>query len=337
MRFNVTCTSSDAGICLANLAYPFQSVRVLCGTKVVVDINNAALLNSIDYNSMQNSTISAFEQSITGDTALTTKQAAADGVKECMITMFPPNTFLNGEHLLDLNNMADLTLEFPTLRNNQYLFSPANDTTASYQLSNIQIEYPYIFSASLTAHFRAFPMSFTCYDYTYSYDTAALASTQLQIPSSKSLLNGLIFVMRNVFIENDFKSQTKMTRFNSNNLANMNLLINQVQFFDENVDSLLFQELCHFVPEARDATYFNSAYNTTRFLLEVRLAAARPAFREAITSGVKTASLNNNIIIQLNFAAAPSTLQRCDIFLQSDYIVSLTPNSREIEIKYLKK
>ena len=85
MRFDVTCTSTDSGICLANLAYPFQSVRVLCGTKVVVDINNAALLNSILYNSMQNSTISAFEQSITVDTDLTTKQAAADGVKEYMI------------------------------------------------------------------------------------------------------------------------------------------------------------------------------------------------------------------------------------------------------------
>ena len=52
-----------------------------------------------------------------------------------------------------------------------------------------------------------------------------------------------------------------MTRFNSNNLADINLLINQVRFFGENVDSynLLFQELCHFVPEARYATYFTSA------------------------------------------------------------------------------
>ena len=337
MRFNVTCTSTDAGICLANnSAYPFQSVRVLCGTKVVVDINNAALLNSILYNSTQDNSISAYEQSITGDTDLFTRQAAADGVKEYMITMFPPNTFLNGDHLLDVNNMADLTLEFRTLRNSQYLFSPLNVNTSSYQLSNIAIEYPYIFSASLAAHFRSYPMSFTCYDYTYSYDTAALTSTQLQVPSSKSSLNGLLLVMRDVNVENTFNTLTKMTQFNSNNLADMNLLINQVRFFDNNIDSynLLFQELCHFVPQARIATFFTSAYNATRFLLGVRLAAAPPAFREVITSGVKTASLNNNIIIQLNFAAAPTTLQRCDIFLQSDYIVSLTPNSREIEIKY---
>ena len=128
--------------------------------------------------------------------------------------------------------------------------------------------------------------------------------------------------MRDVFIENDFKSQTKMTRLNSNNLADMNLWLKQVRFFDENVDSynLLFQELCHFVPEARDATNFSFAYNKTKFLLGVRLAAAPPAFREAVTSSVKTASLNKNIIIQLNFAAAPSTLQRCDIFLQSDLL-----------------
>ena len=107
MRFNVTCTSCDGGICLANnSAYPFQSVRVLCGTKVVVD----ALLNSVLYNSTQDNSISAFEQSITGDTDLFTRQVAADGVKEYMITMFSPNTFLNGDHLLDVNNMADLTL-----------------------------------------------------------------------------------------------------------------------------------------------------------------------------------------------------------------------------------
>ena len=91
----------------------------------MVDINNAALLNSILYNSTQDNSISAYEQSITGDTDLFTKQVAADGVKEYMITMFPHNTFLNGDHLLDVNNMADLTLEFRTLRTSQYLFSPA--------------------------------------------------------------------------------------------------------------------------------------------------------------------------------------------------------------------
>ena len=32
--------------------------------------------------------------------------AAADGVKEYMITMFPSNTFLNGEHLLDFWSFA---------------------------------------------------------------------------------------------------------------------------------------------------------------------------------------------------------------------------------------
>ena len=87
------------------------------------------------------------------------------------------------------------------------------------------------------------------------------------------------------------------------------------------------------IPEARKASFFTPAYDTTRFVLGVRLAAAPPQFRESVSSGVNTSRLNSNIIVQVHFDVAPPTLQRVDFFLQSDQNFYMSPESKEIQIK----
>jgi hypothetical protein len=178
-------------------------------------------------------------------------------------------------------------------------------------------------------------MSFTVNEYKHIIQMITLQTTQLQVPSTLSSLNGLLVVMRDSTIEADYDVQTKMTLFNSNSLTSMNMLVNQTKFFEVDIDSYqqLFQELCHFIPEAKNASFFTSAYETTRFVLGVRLAAAPAQFRESVTSGIKTNALSNNIVIELNFPSAPSTTQRADIFLQSDVVYTLRPGSKELEIK----
>ena len=193
MRFTLALTSTDAGICVANNSvFPFQRVRIMSGTKCVLDIDNAALLMSILYNVNQDVAISSYEQSVTGDSFnLATKQAWSDNAKEYIIPLYPDSTFLRGDRLLDVYNSSDLVLEFWTLSNSQYLYSPANDTTAKYSLSNIEILSQYIQSDGLAAHFRANPMAFTCQNYIYRYGTASIAVGLFAVRGANVCLLGM--------------------------------------------------------------------------------------------------------------------------------------------------
>ena len=88
MRFTLTLTSTDPDICVAaNNVFPFQSVNITCGTQKIYTIDNAALLHSLLYNSTQDNSISAYQQSVTGDSFVTaTKATWADLPREYVIT-----------------------------------------------------------------------------------------------------------------------------------------------------------------------------------------------------------------------------------------------------------
>lgn len=248
--------------------------------------------------------------------------------------MYPDNTVLRRDGLFDVNSSSDLLLEFWTLQANQYLYSPANDTAATYSLSNIEILSQYIRSDSLATYFRSNPTAFTCHAYDRRYETVSAAVSQVRIPSSQTSLNGFIMALRAVNVEAAFNQINKMTVWNSNSLLHYNLLINQQRFFDEDIDSYqqFFNELSHFLPECLDAVFFTSAYETTRFPIGIRISAAPEQFRDSITSGVATAALNNEIVLQLTFSSAPAT-QRVDTFLQSDVVICAVPGTRDLQIK----
>jgi hypothetical protein len=335
MRTTLTLTSSDAGICVDNnQVYPFQRVKISSGTTTLLDIENAALLNSLLYNTTQDIAISDYQKSLIGDGDLATRQGWADAAKEYLFPMWPENTVLRRDGLFDVNSSSDLLLEFWTLTANQYLYSPANDTGATYSLSNIEILSQYIRSDSLAAYFRANATAFTCHSYDRRYETLNSAVSQVKIPSSQTSLNGFLLAMRAVAVEATFNQINKMTVWNANGLVSYNLLINQMRFFDEDISSYeqFFNELSHLFPEAEDAVFFTSAYITTRFPIGIRISAAPEQFRNSITSGVATAALNNEIVLQLTFSGAPA-MQRVDTFLQSDIIVHAIAGTRDLQIK----
>lgn len=224
--------------------------------------------------------------------------------------------------LFDVNSSSDLLLEFWTLDANQYLYSPANDTAATYSWSNIEILSQYIRSDSLATYFRSNATAFTCHSYDRRYETLSSAVSQVKIPSSQTSLNGFIMALRAVNVEAAINQINKTTVWNSNGLVSYNLLINQQRFFDEDISSYeqFFQELSHFLPEVEKAVFFTSAYTTTRFPIGIRISAAPESFRSSITSGVATAALNNELVLQLTFGSAPA-MQRVDTWLQSDIIV----------------
>jgi len=74
MRLQMAITSSDAGVAVdANFFAPFSRIRILSGSTVLFDVNNLNLLMVSLYNAQQNSSISAYEQSMIGEFGNTTR------------------------------------------------------------------------------------------------------------------------------------------------------------------------------------------------------------------------------------------------------------------------
>jgi len=212
------------------------------------------------------------------------------------------------------------------------IYNAATHTAATYALSSIEILSEYINSPSLAAYFRANPMAFTVNDYSWRYQTIDQQTSQVRLSSSSTSLNGFIMMLRDQNVETKFDNQDKVAVYNANDIDYENLLLNQVRFFDENIDSYpqFFRELKHLIPEAEHAVYFDSTFSSTRFLIGVRISAAPNEFAGDITSGVKTSSLNNDLVEQLRFKSVLSGVQRVDTFLQSD----VHPGSLDLMIKY---
>lgn len=335
MRCQFAITSTDADICVDNnLFTPFQRIRILSGSTVLMDINNLNTLMVSLYNAQQNSSISAYEQSMIGDGNLATRQGWADASKEFLFPFLPDRTVLRGDHLFDVNNTSDLVIEFYTCAANVLLYSPAVDTAATYTLSNIEILSSYIESPSLADYFRSNPMSLTVSDWSARYQTISDTISQVRLSSSSTSLNGFLSLMRAQNVESSIGTQNKQTVTNALTLQSVNLLVNQQYFFDEPIGSLeqMMNELQHFLPKAEQATWFTSAWSSTRYMTGIRVSAAPSRFSDSLTSGIKTAALNNEIVLQLTFGSAPAA-QRVDTWLQSDVILYRDPSTKDLQIK----
>jgi hypothetical protein len=337
MMFKLAITSTDAGICVAGpIVHPFQRVKVSCGSTTLLDIDQSALLHTILYLAETDTTnVSDYQKSLTGDGDLATRQGWAATNKQYVIPMFPQETMLRRDGLLNLESLSDMIIEFWTLPATTFLYSPANDTAPSYSMTDIQIMSSYIWSPSIFQFFQSNPIKYSCVDYTYSYQNIQDANSQVRVASSRSSLNSMLMVMRDANVDSKSNVATKLTNWNANGLTTENLLINQQKFFDQDLASFneFYQELLHLMPEAAHANYFSSAFNSTRFLLGIKFASAPTMFDNEIVSGYQTSALNQEIVLQLQFSAAPSTLQQCNIFLNSDVIIYQSPSTRDLQIK----
>lgn len=336
MRCQFAATSTDAGICVdSNLFAPFQRIRILSGSTVLCDINNLGTLMVNLYNAQQNTNaLSSYEKSMIGDGDLGTRQGWADASKEYLFPFLPERVILRGDHLIDVNNTADLVIEFYTSAPNVLLYSPAVDNAATYTLSNIEILSSYIESPSLADYFRTNPMSLTVSDWSARYQVIQDTQSQVRLSSSSTSLNGFLTLMRAQNAEASIGTQNKQTVTNALTLQSVNLLINQQFFFDQPISSFeqLFNELTHLFPKAEQATWFNANWTTTRYMTGVRVSAAPSRFADSLTSGVKTSALNNELVLQLTFGSAPAA-QRVDTWLQSDVILYRDPSTKDLQIK----
>jgi hypothetical protein len=340
MRCQIVVTSSDPNITIdPNQVMPMSRTRIISGATVCADVLEAHLLNSITYNSTATVTEALMERHVVGDDDLTQKLLNISATYyEVMFPIHPPNSFLRGKRLVDLSG-GDMFLEFFVLQPQQYLFSPANDIAATFQLVNVEILSEYVTSPTIGNYFRTNPMAFTCWNWQWVTQTLSASVENFRMPSSSTSLNGFFIVMRDADVESSIQNQNKYTAFNSNNFQSWNLLVNQIPFTDEFITPYAqpWDFLKDFWPEAYNAKFYDLTYMSPTagsFVTGVSIAALPSEFALSISSGVRTASLNNDLIFQWQFGAPLNTPQRCDAFLQSDVIISSQGPGRDLLIQY---
>lgn len=338
MRTTVTVTSSDGSIAVdTSPLCPFSRCRVLCGSTVIADFLELHLLMQLLYNSQQSVSISAYEQSLIGDGNLAARQGWAAAAKEYIFPFMPQNTVMRGNHLIPLEMLhGDLVIEFWTLAANQFLYSPSNVTSSTYSLGTVEILCTYLQSPSIASYLRSTPFQFTCFNYDYRYQTITDQVSQIRLSSSSTSLNVILMTMRDQNVDTTINTSLKQQIWNCNSLSQYALLVNGQQFFDQPVSSIqqMFHELLHALPDAAKAVFFTSAYSSTRFLLAIRLAAAPEEFAEHLTSGIPTKALNQDSVITLTFGSSLGSTERVDSYMQSDVLIYIDPNTKELNVKY---
>lgn len=341
LRCQITVTSTDPNITIdANQIFPFSRTRIISGATVCADVLEAHLCNSITYNMTAPSTEALMERHVVGDDDLTQKllNVVPGNYYEVMFPVHPPNSFMRGRRLIDLSG-GDLFFEFFVLQPAQYLFSPANDTAATFQLINVELLSEYVTSPSIGQYFRSNSMQFTCWDWRWVTQSLSASVENFRMPSSSTSMNAMFITMRDQTVENSIQNQNKYTSFNENNMVNFNLLLNSLPFTDEPITP--FAQIWDLIkdawPEAINAKFFDLSFLSPTggsFMVVISIAALPAQFAQSITSGVRTAALNNDMIWQVQFPGPLNTPQRCDAFLQSDVIISSQGPGRDLAIQY---
>ena len=116
LKFRLTLTSTDAGICVdQSIVHPFQRIRLLCGSSELLNIDDSHLLAQLLFHATHKNNESGFANEMIGNGNLVTRQAYGDAKKTYVVPLFPKGTILNRQGLLNINGMNPLVFEFTML------------------------------------------------------------------------------------------------------------------------------------------------------------------------------------------------------------------------------
>jgi len=335
MRFNLNITSTDALTCVDSTTVQsiFNRVRILSGSTVLCDINQASLCFQLERLVQSAVHDSPYEKYLIGDESQATRQAYPSS-REYICSIAPLRTLLNCGALLPLSRMSDLHVEIWLESSARCLYS-ASDGSPDYNISDIELLTTYIRSPSLSAHFNGNPLSFHVNDVTHRYANVLNQQSLIRWSSAHTSLNKTITVLRQQSNVAAGDYPGKMSTFYSGaNTQSYNAFINNVLYFEEDIDSQpeSWQQFRSAFPEVKHSEFFDSDFNTTKNVFALNIQEA-PFFHEYITSGVKTSNLNSDIVLRVNFNGTPSTPLQADSFLISDALIYLDTRG-DLKVKY---
>ena len=339
MKFRFTVTSTDAGVCVdgSDIRTIFSRVRALSGSTVLFDLSEAAQCFQLETHRKSSSNSSLYEKYLTGNSEdLATRQLWADAPRNYTCSIAPEGTLLNSNACLPLSMMNDLHLEFWLATGAQVLYSPANDGASTFSLSDIEILSDYIRSRSISSYFQSNGVRFHVTDISHRFGNVISQQNLIRLSSAHSSLNKTLTVLRPTTQPGDIDVQNRLSSYYSGaNFASLNVFINGSLYFEEDVISVeeLWHQLHKAFGEVHTSDWFNTLFNTTRNVVAVNLQAA-PEFEKTLSSGVKTAALNSDVVLRVNFTGVPASALRSDTFLFSDALVSLEQRGGDLKISY---
>jgi hypothetical protein len=230
MRMTLISNTTDAAAAYSdNLVFPFERTRILSGSTVIWDCSSQArTLQLLTYNATARISEAGMEKLSVGDVVASARVTAfqTGGGVEYMFPLYPWNTFLRGSHLVEVATSNDLILEFWTCTNQQYIYSPAPDNSASYTINNIEILAEYLTSPTIGQLVRSQGLALSLFDYTPRYQVLSQATENVRLPSANTSLNGWFTAMRAQTVESSYAGVNKASAFNTNSLLSYQVLIN---------------------------------------------------------------------------------------------------------------
>ena len=338
MRCNLNIASTDPGCILAGSDFRciVNRLRVLSGSTVLLDLAEASQAFVIESFMQVSNMDSVYSRYLKGQQDAATRATYPNG-REYIVNVTPEGTILNSESLLPLSRMSDLHLEYWLERPERALYSPANDTNATFSISNIEFLCEYITSPSISQYFNSNGLRYSVVDLSHRYNAILAQEYLLRLSSSHVSLNGVTNVIREQQRVADISVSDKFELFDSGaNRERYNILVNNTQWFEEDENSIeqSWQHVTDLFPRAEFASFFDGQYETTRNVLCTNLMAAPPEFQTLITSGIRTSAMNSDLTYRIRRTAAPATPLRADSYLSSDATLYMDGLGKDLKIKF---
>ena len=337
MCFYLQGSSADPNACIdgQTIQTVVDRVRVLSGSTVLCDIGECALLFQSLYDINTEVNIStAFRTQVgdmTGPEKIAAFALAAPG-RQYIAKLAPRDSYLNTKALLPIGRMSTITIELTFTSAAKSIYSPLNTLASTWIMTNFELHGDWIQSAKLSSYFSSHPFRITVTDYSQRLNSLLSATTgQIRISSANTSLDKVYTILRDDASSIALNVQNKNRVAKAGNLLMyLNVLCNGVWQFSDNVLAggtnqswIIFEEACEAWPPLKTVAFFTTTgfVTGTQNRLMLNFQNAPVAFCQAMQSGVNTAKLSTDIIIQVLIGSAMTA--RVDSFLCSSVTISL--------------
>jgi hypothetical protein len=339
LAFNATATQTAGtfirfpnfmGVIIAQL-------RVLAGSKEIVNIQNWGLLMNIIRIATSDAEVAGTEQAmLQGVNPAGTRNTDNTAIRKYLLPMY---LNLCGLKPFPTKCIKDvITFEFTLATNNAVIEGDGTPGTLAYSITNTRLhvkdmQLPQDWVARYLSMLSTNPYTLTTHAWQYQGNTlsSGTSSFDVQINIKAKSIKSIFWVMRTQSTLNDPTVNDKWETFNPNSISNYYVKINGKQYPAEPID-------CTFGVEPY--LYFLKAigvYSTIRGAKNAATAIGRDWFTNkaifiwnleshqhaALLDGLNTTMGNVTLSVTLNFSAPLATNQQMDIFVEYDEIVKV--------------
>jgi hypothetical protein len=347
LHFTVA-TSGDSYFDAHSYQSVFQRVRVLSSSNVLMDVTEWGTLYTTIKHTKTNVNVENKQSRLNeGIFANTTEAVAAAGGTKRVSLCFPHGTLLNCDSLLPLDKISGhFQIEWYLQDPKKILFSPTNDATVNYTMSDIMVICDYISSPSLSSYFNGAGVNFHVSNWSHRYQPVGDAKAVLRIPSSFTSLSKLLVLIRDqsrVDSTNTLSTADRQQSFISYRdvqelqFYSSNVPIWSEPILNQNVDTELFDQTLKCFPEIAHSTFHNDVTASQTQLgsvpIGINLQSAPAKFHEQLISGLKSSSHVSDLYGVMSWASGVQYANfAATVFLENDAKIYLDQNgSLQIE------